>query len=88
MEERLSKSQPTHRNLASVDTTAANAHQNQAASGNLQAVDDAGKARSRPGTAKAAQPAPSSGNMPPTPGASEGEYYLVTEDDLYEDDRR
>lgn len=71
MEERLSKSQPTHRNLASVDTTAANAHQNQAASGNLQAVDDAGKARSRPGTAKAAQPAPSSGNMPPTPGASE-----------------
>ncbi|KAI6780276.1 uncharacterized protein J7T54_005378 [Emericellopsis cladophorae] len=29
------------------------------------------KARSRPGTAKATQQAPSSGDMPPTPGASE-----------------
>lgn len=40
------------------------------------------EARSRPGTAKASQSAPSSGNMPPTPGASEGEYYLVTRADL------
>ncbi|KND94348.1 hypothetical protein TOPH_01255 [Tolypocladium ophioglossoides CBS 100239] len=32
---------------------------------------DKGKSRSRPGTARAAQQAPSSGNMPPTPGASE-----------------
>lgn len=29
------------------------------------------KARSRPGTAKQAEKAPSAGNMPPTPGASE-----------------
>lgn len=29
------------------------------------------KARSRPGTARATQQAPSAGNMPPTPGASE-----------------
>jgi hypothetical protein len=38
--------------------------------------------RSRPGTARAPQQAPSSGNMPPTPGASEGDYYLVTQADL------
>lgn len=31
------------------------------------------KARSRPGTAKQSEKAPSAGNMPPTPGASEGE---------------
>lgn len=43
---------------------------------------DTSKARSRPGTARAAQQAPSSGNMPPTPGGSEGEYYLVTKEDL------
>ncbi|KAH7320075.1 hypothetical protein B0I35DRAFT_227808 [Stachybotrys elegans] len=43
------------------------------------------KSRSRPGTARAAQAAPSSGIMPPTPGASEGEYYLITRADL--DDR-
>lgn len=43
---------------------------------------DVSKARSRPGTARATQQAPSSGNMPPTPGASEGEYYLVTKADL------
>lgn len=46
----------------------------------VPAKDD--KARSRPGTARAAQPAPSSGNMPPTPGASEGEYYIITHVDL------
>ncbi|KAH7146400.1 hypothetical protein EDB81DRAFT_492016 [Dactylonectria macrodidyma] len=37
------------------------------------AVKDDQKARSRPGTARAAQQAPSAGNMPPTPGGSEGE---------------
>lgn len=42
------------------------------------------KARSRPGTARETQQAPSAGNMPPTPGASEGEYYLITQDDLDE----
>lgn len=44
--------------------------------------DTDSKARSRPGTARPTQQAPSSGNMPPTPGASEGEYYLVTNADL------
>lgn len=39
------------------------------------------KARSRPGTARAAQQAPSAGNMPPTPGGSEGEYHIVTKAD-------
>jgi hypothetical protein len=49
-----------------------------------QSKDEAAeqKARSRPGTARATQAAPSSGNMPPTPGGSEGEYYLVTKADL------
>lgn len=42
--------------------------------------DDSNK--SRPGTARANQRAPGSGNMPPTPGASEGEYYVVTRADL------
>ncbi|KAH7134698.1 hypothetical protein B0J13DRAFT_625908 [Dactylonectria estremocensis] len=45
-------------------------------------VKDDQKSRSRPGTARAAQQAPSAGNMPPTPGASEGEYYFVTRADL------
>ncbi|KAG6143657.1 hypothetical protein E4U35_006220 [Claviceps purpurea] len=30
--------------------------------------------KSRPGTARASQPAPGSGNMPPTPGPSEGDF--------------
>ena len=38
--------------------------------------------KSRPGTARAPRRAPSAGNMPPTPGASEGDYYLVTRADL------
>ncbi|KAF7562393.1 hypothetical protein G7046_g1748 [Stylonectria norvegica] len=47
------------------------------------------KARSsRPGTARANQQAPSSGNMPPTPGASEGEYYIVTRADWHDDGPR
>ncbi|KAG8350562.1 hypothetical protein FVEN_g11327 [Fusarium venenatum] len=37
----------------------------------LDAPKDDSKVRSRPGTARASQQAPSSGNMPPTPGASE-----------------
>ncbi|KAG7410942.1 hypothetical protein Forpe1208_v010439 [Fusarium oxysporum f. sp. rapae] len=53
----------------------------------LDARTDDSKARSRPGTARAAQQAPSSGNMPPTPGASEGEYYVVTRDDLQDGPR-
>ncbi|KAI5456417.1 hypothetical protein BGZ63DRAFT_429072 [Mariannaea sp. PMI_226] len=45
-------------------------------------TNDDQKARSRPGTARATQQAPSAGNMPPTPGASEGEYHFVTRADL------
>ncbi|KAG5976213.1 hypothetical protein E4U55_007433 [Claviceps digitariae] len=37
--------------------------------------------KSRPGTARASQQAPGSGNMPPTPGPSEGDY-LVSQADL------
>ncbi|KAL7922002.1 hypothetical protein ACQKWADRAFT_313502 [Trichoderma austrokoningii] len=47
-------------------------------------ADDA-KSRSRPGTAQPTQQAPGSGDMPPTPGASEGEYYVVTREDLMDD---
>lgn len=47
--------------------------------------DEANK--SRPGTARAAQQAPGSGNMPPTPGASEGDYYLVTRADVDDSSR-
>jgi hypothetical protein len=50
-------------------------------------ADDA-KVRSRPGTAQPTQQAPSSGDMPPTPGASEGEYYVVTREDLMDDSPR
>lgn len=46
---------------------------------------DDSKPRSRPGTAQPTQQAPSSGDMPPTPGASEGEYYVVTREDLMDD---
>ncbi|KAF5642841.1 CENP-Q a CENPA-CAD centromere complex subunit domain protein [Fusarium sp. NRRL 52700] len=53
----------------------------------LDTPTDDSKARSRPGTARASQQAPSSGNMPPTPGASEGEYYVVTRDDLQDGPR-
>lgn len=46
---------------------------------------DDSKSRSRPGTAQPTQQAPSSGDMPPTPGASEGEYYVVTREDIMDD---
>ncbi|KAH6606753.1 hypothetical protein Trco_005906 [Trichoderma cornu-damae] len=49
------------------------------------ASNDNSKSRSRPGTARATQQAPSSGDMPPTPGASEGEYYVVTRADVMDD---
>ncbi|KAG5926604.1 hypothetical protein E4U53_003046 [Claviceps sorghi] len=35
--------------------------------------------KSRPGTARASRQAPGSGNMPPTPGPSEGDYSLVSQ---------
>ncbi|KIL89867.1 hypothetical protein FAVG1_06602 [Fusarium avenaceum] len=66
-------------------TQTANQAQQQPSS--LDTPKDDSKARSRPGTARASQQAPSSGNMPPTPGASEGEYYVVTRDDLQDGPR-
>lgn len=58
--------------LPQVQTQTANQSQTQQQQpSSLEAPTDDSKARSRPGTARAAQQAPSSGNMPPTPGASE-----------------
>lgn len=92
MELRLKKSEQAHSRLSISQAPAAFAQASKAATAQQQDAppapppkdDDAeaSKARSRPGTARAAQQAPSSGNMPPTPGASEGEYYLVTKADL------
>lgn len=44
------------------------------------------KSRSRPGSSMNARPAPSAGDMPPTPVASEGEYEVVNRDDLDDDE--
>lgn len=85
MEDRLKRSAPTHSRPALSQLRADGGDNNTSTSSNANAAPkDAGddKARSRPGTARAAQPAPGSGNMPPTPGASEGEYYLVSRADL------
>lgn len=95
MEARLKKSQQAHNrmSMSHISTGAAGGSAGYARPGPPQhdappppppKDDDAAsaKARSRPGTARATQQAPSSGNMPPTPGASEGEYYLVTKADL------
>lgn len=86
MEDRLRRSAPggSRPSLPQVANKGA-ADDDQQHNQNLQAEDaskDDAKARSRPGTARATQQAPSSGNMPPTPGASEGEYYVVTHADL------
>ncbi|KAH7249316.1 hypothetical protein NW759_009775 [Fusarium solani] len=75
MEDRLRRSAPggSRPSLAQVVNKGA-ADDDQQHNQNLQAEDaskDDAKARSRPGTARATQQAPSSGNMPPTPGASE-----------------
>lgn len=42
--------------------------------------------KSRPGSSRTARPAPSSGDMPPTPVASEGEYEVVNQADLEDDE--
>ncbi|KAF4460939.1 Spc7 domain [Fusarium albosuccineum] len=87
MEERLRRSAPGSSRTplpqvqAAKGTDQESQQQPQSDSLDASSKDDA-KARSRPGTARAAQQAPSSGNMPPTPGASEGEYYVVTHADL------
>ncbi|PKS05542.1 hypothetical protein jhhlp_008059 [Lomentospora prolificans] len=44
------------------------------------------KSKSRPGSSMTARPAPSAGDMPPTPVASEGEYEVVNRADLEDDD--
>lgn len=83
MEERLRKTKNQSRpSIASVtdgaaDTTNEQKQEDGSSSSTYvkaEGGDDASsKARSRPGTARATQQAPSSGNMPPTPGASEGD---------------
>lgn len=86
MEDRLRRSTGgAHQRSPLPQTQTANQAQQQPSS--LDAPKDDSKARSRPGTARASQQAPSSGNMPPTPGASEGEYYVVTRDDLQDGPR-
>ncbi|KAF5553890.1 CENP-Q a CENPA-CAD centromere complex subunit domain-containing protein [Fusarium phyllophilum] len=89
MEDRLRRSVGTTQRspLPQVQTQNNNQSQTQQQSSSLDAPTDDSKARSRPGTARASQQAPSSGNMPPTPGASEGEYYVVTRDDLQDGPR-
>lgn len=86
MEDRLKKSQQTQSRMSmSGINLGSTSNRSEAPNANQQlaAKDESdSKARSRPGTARATQQAPSSGNMPPTPGASEGEYYLVTKADL------
>ncbi|KAF4447713.1 spc7 protein [Fusarium austroafricanum] len=89
MEDRLRRSGGSTQQrtpLPQVQTQSQTANQPQTQK-QLDAPVDDSKARSRPGTARAAQQAPSSGNMPPTPGASEGEYYVVTRDDLQDGQR-
>ncbi|KAG5753183.1 hypothetical protein H9Q70_004168 [Fusarium xylarioides] len=73
MEDRLRRSVGTTQRspLPQVQTQNNNQSQTQQQSSSLDAPTDSSKARSRPGTARASQQAPSSGNMPPTPGASE-----------------
>ncbi len=86
MEQLLQRSSPGTRPAITTKMDHAAAEQGQissstaatAVAGATDASVDSAKARSRPGTARAPQPAPSSGNMPPTPGASEGEYCLIT----------
>ncbi|KAF9777575.1 hypothetical protein IL306_004373 [Fusarium sp. DS 682] len=92
MEDRLRRSGVQRPALPQFQTQTANQSQSQTQQqqqqpSSLDAPADDSKARSRPGTARAAQQAPSSGNMPPTPGASEGEYYVVTRDDLQDGPR-
>jgi chromosome segregation ATPase len=73
MEDRLRRSAGGPQSRSPLpQTQTANQAQTQAQQpSSLDAPKDDSKARSRPGTARASQQAPSSGNMPPTPGASE-----------------
>ncbi|KAF5017407.1 hypothetical protein F66182_10667 [Fusarium sp. NRRL 66182] len=89
MEERLRRSGGNPPRPAQTASSSANQPQSQSQqqSSSLDAPKDDSKARSRPGSARTIQQAPSSGNMPPTPGASEGEYYVVTHADLQDGPR-
>ncbi|EQL03924.1 hypothetical protein OCS_00367 [Ophiocordyceps sinensis CO18] len=78
MEDRLRRSQQSRPALP----TGASTFSSQKRADATQSPKDNTKPWSRPGTARPSQPAPSSGRMPPTPGASEGEYHVVTQADL------
>ncbi|KAH6896877.1 hypothetical protein B0T10DRAFT_556731 [Thelonectria olida] len=81
MEERLKRNNPQRTPLPQVQQQQGQqSFQNQSL--DVAASKEDQKARSRPGTARASQQAPSAGNMPPTPGASEGEYYIITNADV------
>ncbi|EHK15545.1 uncharacterized protein TRIVIDRAFT_38123 [Trichoderma virens Gv29-8] len=82
MEQRLNAALPADQKGSAASTP------KQEASSLSAAPTDDSKSRSRPGTARPTQQAPSSGDMPPTPGASEGEYYVVTRADLMDDGPR
>ncbi|KAL7819286.1 hypothetical protein V8C44DRAFT_133367 [Trichoderma aethiopicum] len=81
MEQRLSAVLPTDGQKQPADDSTPK----QEASSLSAAPTDDSKSRSRPGTARPTQQAPGSGDMPPTPGASEGEYYVVTRADIMDD---
>lgn len=81
MEQRLSAVLPTDGQKQPADDSTTK----QEASSLSAAPTDDSKSRSRPGTARPTQQAPGSGDMPPTPGASEGEYYVVTRADIMDD---
>lgn len=73
MEARLKKSKARMSVSGTAALQGASSSNKTADSAPAQPTKDDDKARSRPGTAKQAEKAPSAGNMPPTPGASEGE---------------
>lgn len=80
LEARLREMEALLKNSQRGGTASSNTQQQTSSHVPTPAKDDT-KARSRPGTARTPQQAPSAGNMPPTPGGSEGEYHIVTERD-------
>ncbi|RFU78851.1 hypothetical protein TARUN_3418 [Trichoderma arundinaceum] len=90
MEQRLNAAglpQPADSSSDAQQPSASSTPKQEGSSLSAAATDDS-KSRSRPGTARPTQQAPGSGDMPPTPGASEGEYYVVTRADLMDDGPR
>jgi hypothetical protein len=85
MEERLQKNSRARSDLSKTTTAAPVNSQQHPDRPPPPPPKDASK--SRPGTARAPYQAPSAGNMPPTPGASEGEYYIVTKADIDDSSR-